>query len=113
MSKVYLRSVVERSVDDVVGEIMNALDYESIVHPDAKVVVKVNLSTPFAENAEASNTDPKILDAVLGMLKKRTPHIWVGESNGMRYDTEDAFEVSGYIPIIEKRLAGVVPSMVS
>ncbi len=102
MSTVYLRPTAERSVHDVVLEIMEKMDYRSIVPENAKVVIKVNLSTPFAENAKASNTDPEILDAVLSILKNRTPNLVVGESNGMRYDTEEAFKVSGYIPIIEK-----------
>lgn len=101
-SKVILRSVQERPVEDVVTEIMTVLDYEALIPKDARVVIKVNLSTPFAENAMASNTSPEILDAVLKTLQNRTANIVVGESNGMRYDTEDAFEVSGYYPIIEK-----------
>jgi uncharacterized protein (DUF362 family) len=101
-SKVFLRSVKERSVEDVVTEIMTGIGYESIIPADSRVAIKVNLSTPFAENAEASNTAPAILDAVLKNVTGRTKNVVVGESNGMRYDTEDAFEVSGYYPIIEK-----------
>jgi uncharacterized protein (DUF362 family) len=89
-------------VDETVREIMNGIDYRRVIPENARVVVKVNLSTPFAENAEASNTSPQVLDAVLGLVRERTPNIVVGESNGMRYDTEDAFAVSGYNPIIEK-----------
>lgn len=101
-SVVFLRSVKEASVEDAVVEILNGLDYESLVPEDSKVVVKVNLSTPFADNAKASNTSPEILDAVLKTLRRRTGSIVVGESNGMRYETEEAFEVSGYYPIIER-----------
>lgn len=101
-SRVYLRSVKDTSVESAVRDIMSGMDVTSIIHPGAKVVIKVNLSTPFAENAESSNTHPELLDAVLGVVRERTDSIVVGESNGMRYDTEDAFEVSGYYPIIEK-----------
>ncbi len=101
-STVFLRSVKDRPVDDVVTEIMRGLDYESLIPPEASVVIKVNLSTPFAENAEASNTSPAILDAVLKLVTARTRNVVVGESNGMRYAAEEAFEVSGYYPIIEK-----------
>jgi uncharacterized protein (DUF362 family) len=101
-STVYLRPVRDVSVQDAVGEMMTRMDFASIIGEGTRVVIKVNLSTPFAENAEASNTDPSVLDAVLAMVRQRTGNIVVGESNGMRYDTEDAFEVSGYYPIIEK-----------
>ena len=101
-STVYLRSVKEKPVSDVVNEIFEAVDYRARIPEGCKVVIKVNLSTPFEENAAASNTSPEILDAVCRIVRERTPNVVVGESNGMRYDTEDAFEVSGYYPILEK-----------
>ncbi len=101
-SNVFVRSVAHTPVETAVREIMEGVDYRSIIAPGARVVIKVNLSTPFMENAEASNTHPAILDAVLSMVRERTDSIVVGESNGMRYATEDAFEVSGYNPIIAK-----------
>jgi len=101
-NRVVLRPVSDGSVASVVASMLDALEWQAVVPEGSRVVVKVNLSTPFAENAQASNTDPRLLDAVLGILARRAGSIVVGESNGMRYDTEDAFEVSGYYPIIEK-----------
>lgn len=101
-SKIILRSTREREVHGIIEEIMSSLDYESIIPQNAKVVIKVNLSTPFKENAAASNTSPEILDSVLKILKTRTENIIVGESNGMRYKSEDAFEVSGFYEILGK-----------
>ncbi|MDH3498390.1 MAG: DUF362 domain-containing protein [Gemmatimonadota bacterium] len=101
-SIVYLRSVAGRDVHDVVRELFEALDYRRLIPADCRVAIKVNLSTPYAENAAASNTSPEILDAVCGLVRERTPHVVVGESNGMRYATEDAFEVSGYYPVLER-----------
>jgi uncharacterized protein (DUF362 family) len=89
-------------VEDAVRAVFDSIDVDRVVPRDANVVVKVNLSTPFAENAYCSNTDPRILEAVCKILTERTSRVTVGESNGMRYDTEDAFEVSGYYPILEK-----------
>jgi len=102
MSTVHIRSVKTTPVERAVRDILAAMDYESIVARGARVVVKVNLSTPFKENAEASNTHPLLLDAVLAALSERTDKIVVGESNGMRYSADDAFEVTGYLPIIKK-----------
>ena len=101
-SKVVIRSVNDLSLEQALGELAEACDFEKVIPRGARVVIKVNLSTPVSEMAYASNTSPELLDGVLGLLKERTDDILVGESNGMRYDTEDAFEVSGFYPIIER-----------
>lgn len=101
-SRVYIRSVADNPIEGAVREIMEGVDYRSIIAPGARVVIKVNLSTPFPENALASNTHPEMLDAVLKMVREQTDSIVVAESNGMRYATEEAFQVSGYLPIIER-----------
>jgi uncharacterized protein (DUF362 family) len=106
-SKVFLRGTHNDSVARIVGEAFDLFDVERLIPKDSKVVVKVNLSTPFKEMAHASNTSPEILDAVCAVLAARTKHIWVGESDGMRYPSEDAFEASGFYPILEKH--GVKP----
>ena len=46
MSKVILRSVRDRSVDAAVRAILEGLGWESIVPPQAKVAIKLNLNTP-------------------------------------------------------------------
>jgi uncharacterized protein (DUF362 family) len=101
-STVVLRSVAERPVSDVVRDVFDALFWKSVVPANSKVAIKVNLSTPFQSNAKASNTSVEILDAVCALLKEQTDHITVGESDGMRYKAEDAFEASGYLPILRK-----------
>ncbi len=101
-SRVLIRSTKEAGVEAIVREVFESFDYRSWIPEGCSVAVKVNLSTPFGENAEGSNTAPEILDAVCKVLKERTDNIVVGESNGMRYDTEDAFEVMGYVPILKK-----------
>lgn len=101
-TRVAIRAAEAGRVEAAVREVCAAIDFERVVARGARVVVKVNLSTPFNENAHASNTDPEILAAVCKILGERTSHVVVGESNGMRYDTEEAFDVSGYYPILEK-----------
>jgi uncharacterized protein (DUF362 family) len=107
-SRVLIRSTKEAGVEEIVREIFESVDYRSWMPEGCSVAVKVNLSTPFEENAEGSNTSPEILDATCKVLSERTDRIIVGESNGMRYDTEDAFEVSGYVPILAKY--GITPT---
>lgn len=101
-SKVVIRSLNDADLPNIVDDLYKTLDFEKLIPRDSKVVVKVNLSTPFADMAFASNTSPELLDNVCRVLKTRTNNIRVGESNGMRYATEEAFEVSGYYPILEK-----------
>jgi uncharacterized protein (DUF362 family) len=100
-STVILRSVEEKPLEDIIWEVFEKCDYRGIIPDNSKVVIKVNLSTPFEENAKASNTSPEILEQVCKLVKGRTKNVTVGESNGMRYDTEQAFEVSKYYPILE------------
>jgi len=99
---VVIRSIRNESVESIVRYIFEKFEYETAIPQGAKVAVKVNLSTPFAENADGSNTDPRLLDAVCKVLKERTDNIIVGESNGMRYDTLEAFKVTGYIEVLKK-----------
>jgi uncharacterized protein (DUF362 family) len=101
-SRVLIRSLKDAGVEAIVREVFESFNYRDWIPEGCSVAVKVNLSTPFSENAEGSNTSPEILDAVCKVLKERTDNIIVGESNGMRYDTEDAFEVSGYVTILKK-----------
>jgi len=106
-SKVVLRSINTLPLEAALRDLADACDFEKVIPKGCRVVVKVNLSTPVADMAYASNTSPELLDGVLALLKERTDKILVGESNGMRYDTEDAFEVSGYYPILKRH--GVEP----
>jgi uncharacterized protein (DUF362 family) len=101
-STVFLRPAQQGDVDGIESRLRECFDFNSLVPAGAKVAVKVNLSTPFAENAEGSNTAPDILEAVCRILKTRTDNVSVVESNGMRYNTMEAFEVTGYLPILEK-----------
>ena len=102
MSTVFLRPAQRGDAAGVESQLRECFDFDSLVPAGAKVAVKVNLSTPFAENAEGSNTAPEILEAVCRILKGRTDNVSVVESNGMRYNTMEAFEVTGYLPILEK-----------
>lgn len=102
MSTVFLRPAQRGDAAGVENQLRECFDFDSLVPAGAKVAVKVNLSTPFAENAEGSNTAPEILEAVCRILKGRTDNVSVVESNGMRYNTMEAFEVTGYLPILEK-----------
>ena len=57
-TKVLLRAVDKASVQEIVREAFDVFDVERLIPRDSRVVVKVNLSTPFKEMAHASNTSP-------------------------------------------------------
>jgi len=101
-SRVVIRSAASRPIDDVVAEVMRLCDWESIVPEGAKVVVKPNLCTPSEELIEVANTSPEVLDAVCKVLKQRTPNVIIGESDGIRYSAEEAFQMSHTYEIGER-----------
>jgi uncharacterized protein (DUF362 family) len=94
-SRVIIRSTVGKSLDGVVADVMRLCDWEQVVPPGARVVVKPNLCTPSKEIIEVANTSPEVLSAVCAVLKTRTPNVTIAESDGIRYSAEEAFEMSG------------------
>ncbi len=102
-STVVIRSVKDRSVHEVVEEILARCEWEALVPAGGRVVLKPNLSTPSIEMAPCSNTDPAVLEAVCRVLLRRTPHVLVAESDGMRYKADEAFAIMGY-PAIAARV---------
>lgn len=101
-AQVVIRSARGRSVEAVVQEVLEGCGWEEVVPAGGRVVLKPNLSTPSAEMARCSNTDPDILEAVCRILLRRTPHVVVAESDGMRYKADEAFEIMGYPAIAER-----------
>ena len=89
-SIVALRSTSDLGVREAVIQSMQACDWESLVPRDANVVIKPNLCTAVADKAEASNTDPRITEAVCELLLTRTRRIIIGESDGLRQKAQEA-----------------------
>lgn len=102
-ARVVIRSTKDASVQDVIEEVMAGCGWQDVVPSGGRVVLKPNLSTPSAEMALCSNTAPEILEAVCRILLRRTPHVIVAESDGMRYKADEAFQIMGY-PAIAQRV---------
>ncbi len=100
--RVMVRPTRGRPVQEVVEEVLAGCGWEEVVPRGGRVVLKPNLSTPSADMARCSNTDPEILEAVCRVLLRRTPHVVVAESDGMRYKTDDAFRIMGYPAIADR-----------
>jgi len=94
-SRVFIRSAKDKSIAAVVEEVMRLCEWEKVVPRNATVVVKPNLCTPSDEIIEVANTSPEVLSAVCEVLKTRTDNVIIGESDGVRYSAEEAFEMNG------------------
>src|SRR5579864_4301087 len=81
-SKVFLRSVVDLTIEQATRQILEGCDWERIVAPGAAVVIKPNLNTPDPDKAASDNTDPRLVAAVVKILRERTDRIVIGEADG-------------------------------
>jgi uncharacterized protein (DUF362 family) len=79
-------------IEQAVRAGLEHIGWTDIVRPGARVLVKPNLTYP--RYKEGATTSPEFIDAVLGILRERTPHITVAESDGGNhsYPAEVPFE---------------------
>lgn len=101
-SRVLVQPVKGRSLKEHVREVLDFCDWQHLVQPGARVVLKPNLCTDRAEMIACANTSNELLDCVCSILKERTDNIVIGESDGTRYKTEAAFENNGVYAICSK-----------
>jgi len=95
MSTVVVRSTKSRLLKEVVREVLDRLDWQAIVAPQSKVVVKVNLCSPLAEQIQSADTSPELIRAACEVLLERTPHISIVEAHSYRFPAEMAFQNAG------------------
>jgi len=96
-SRVVLRSVAQRSVQEAVEEVMAACGWEELVRPGARVVLKPNLCMSVEAKVLGANTHAEITEAVCRVLLRRTRNVVIGEADHLRQKAERAFEASGYV----------------
>ena len=94
-STVLLRSLATTPLDAIVAEIFTRYKVSERLTADARVVVKPNLCSESRDSIPHANTDPRLLAAVCRQLRELTPHVIIGESDGIRYPAERAMEESG------------------
>lgn len=94
-SKVIIRSICEKGVERTIQEIMDFCNWQRIVPPGGKIVIKPNLCTHRTDIIHCANTSRGVIRAVCEVLLTRTHDITIGESDGLRYKAEEAFENSG------------------
>lgn len=101
-SRVIIRSVADRPVDDVISEILTFCGAPEMIRPDSKVVIKPNLCTERFDMIPTANTSLSVIDAVVKHVRDITPHVTIGEADGARYTVEQAYENNGIYGLIEK-----------
>jgi uncharacterized protein (DUF362 family) len=101
-SSVIIRSVKDRNLQDVIEELMDLCNWKDIVKPGNIVVVKPNLCTERKDIIHIANTSLAIIECVCRILKKVTDNVIIGESDGVRYKAEEAFQNTGVYEIAAK-----------
>lgn len=92
--KVWVDRMAE-PLDVTVGQCMDWLKWTDLVPANARVAIKPNLTYPFYK--PGVTTSPALLEAVVKLLRTRTPHVTIVESDGGSYawPAQKAFEGHG------------------
>jgi len=92
----------DTGIENAVRQGLEFINWHDIVQKNARVFIKPNLTYPRFK--PGGTTSPAFMDAVIGILKERTPHITVGESDGgnFSYPAEVPFEGHDLYAITEK-----------
>ena len=101
-SRVIIRSVKDRKLDDVVEEILEFCNWRDIVSKDSKVVVKPNLCAADKKVMPAANVSPELVASVCRIISTKSKNVFIGESDGMRHKAEEALENSGMYKIADE-----------
>jgi len=98
----------DKGRENAIREGLEFINWTDIIHRDTRVFVKPNLTYP--RHKPGATTTPAFIDAVLGLLRERTSHIAVGESDGGNnsYPAEVPFNGHDLYEITEKHGAELV-----
>lgn len=101
-SRVILRSVREKPLDDIIAEILTECGAAESIGRDTKVVLKPNLCTERKDMISSANTSLDVIESVVKHLKDLTSNITICESDGARYTVEQAYENNGIYGLVER-----------
>lgn len=74
---------INRPLDEMLAASLDWLSWTTLVPVNARVALKPNLTYPFYK--PGVTTSPALLEAVVKLLRTRTPHITIVESDGGSY----------------------------
>jgi uncharacterized protein (DUF362 family) len=109
MSRVYISRMSGEGLQaEQVLSALEWLDWEQFLPVGARVFIKPNLTWP--THLPGVTTTPRAIEAVVAALRKRTPNICIGESDGgyHSYKAEDAFRGHGLYAMAEQYGARVL-----
>lgn len=69
-----------KSIEKAIRDGLDFISWEDIIQKDARVFIKPNLTYPRFK--PGGTTSPEFMDTVIGIIRERTPHITIGESDG-------------------------------
>lgn len=101
MAKVFVSKLADR-VEDTVCRGLDWINVDTIVPRNARVAIKPNLTYPF--HKPGVTTSPRLLEAVVAVLRTRTRNISIVESDGGSYSwpARQAFEGHGILDICKR-----------
>jgi len=101
-SKVILRSVKDRALDDVIREVLEFCNYRELIKPGTRVVIKPNLCTERKDMIRVANTSIEVIESVVKHVKELSDDVTIVEADGARYTVEEAFENNGIYELGKK-----------
>ncbi len=101
-SLVAVRSTKNKRLEDVVLDILQKCEWESVVQPNSSVVIKLNLCEFDATKVKNSNTSPELIEALCTILLTRTKNITLVEAHSYRAPAEIAFKNTGIYDLAER-----------
>lgn len=107
-SEVFLRRAERDDPRPSVRELLAACRWKDLIFSGASVVIKPNLCTQRHEQIHTANTSLGVMRAVCEVLRERTTHITIVESDGSRYAAEVAFENNGVYRLADELGLNVV-----
>lgn len=89
---VCVRSAAGKRLADVVGDLMEKMNWQQLIPAGGFVALKPNLCDHRAERIENANTSYALIEAVCEVLAGRTGRISIIESDGLRYRVEQVYQ---------------------
>ena len=94
-SKVVIRSTKNRALDESLRELMDGLNWNSIVAPNSSVVIKLNLCEFDPPKVQNANTSPELIQALVRILQTKTKNITLVEAHSYRVPADVTFRNNG------------------
>jgi uncharacterized protein (DUF362 family) len=101
-SKVVVRSTQSKPLHSVVKELLQSLNWQSIVQRNAKVVIKLNLNTAEPSKIASANTSSELIEAVCKVLQTSTQDITLVEAHAYRHTADEAFRICGIYELAQR-----------